>query len=144
MNDFSPDAARLARGLARSLDQQGWRSLAEFPLASGRRCDLIALDEAGRFLIVEIKTSAADFRTDHKWQDYLEWCDWFSFAVPESFPVALLPPEAGLIIADGFEAVTHRPPMVVPPLAPARRRQLLIRFGRASADRLRRALDPEP
>jgi len=38
-----------------------------------------------------------------------------------------------------------RPPVAAPaPLAPARRRQLLIRFARLGADRLRRGLlDPE-
>lgn len=141
---LDPDARVLARGVARALDRQGWRSIAEFPLVSGRRADLIALDEGGRFLIVEIKTSAADFRADRKWREYLDYCDWFSFAVPETFPVSLLPPEVGLIVADAFDAVSHRPAFASPPLAPARRRQLLIRFGRASADRLRRTIDPEP
>ena len=75
------DARSLARGVARALERQGWRSLAEFPLVSGRRADLIALDEGGRFLIVEIKTTAADFRADRKWREYLDYCDWFSFAV---------------------------------------------------------------
>ncbi len=145
MNTLAPltaDARELARGVARALDRQGWRSIAEFPLVSGRRADLIALDEGGRFLIVEIKTTAADYRADRKWREYLDYCDWFSFAVPESFPTVLLPPEVGLIVADAFDAVSHRPAFAAPPLAPARRRQLLIRFGRAGADRLRRTLDP--
>lgn len=140
---LSADARALSRGLARALDRQGWRSLIEFPLASGRRADLIAVDEGGRFLIVEIKTSAADYRADRKWRDYLDYCDWFAFAVPEGFPVGLLPTEVGLIMADAYDAVSHRPAMAAPALAPQRRRQLLIRFARASADRLRRALDPE-
>ncbi|MBL8839447.1 MAG: MmcB family DNA repair protein, partial [Alphaproteobacteria bacterium] len=59
---LAPEARLLARGVARWLDRQGWRTLTEFPLASGRRVDLIALDEAGRLLIVEIKTTAGDFR----------------------------------------------------------------------------------
>ena len=141
---LSPAAHELARGIARALDRQGWRSLIEFPLASGRRADLIALDEGGRFLIVEIKTSPADFRADRKWRDYLDYCDWFTFAVPEQFPLGLMPPEVGLIVADAYDAVSHRPAMATPPIAPARRRQMLIRFARASADRLRRLIDPEP
>jgi hypothetical protein len=140
---LSADARTIARGVARALDRQGWRSVAEFPLVSGRRADIIALDEGGRFLIIEIKTSAADYRGDRKWREYLDYCDWFSFAVPETFPLSLLPPEVGLIVADSFDAVSHRPAFAAPPLAPARRRQLLIRFGRACADRLRRTIDPE-
>jgi hypothetical protein len=141
---LAPDARQLARGLARALDRQGWRSLLEFPLASGRRADLIAIDEGGRFLIVEIKTTAGDYRADRKWREYLDYCDFFAFAVPEGFPVSLLPPEVGLIMADAYDAVSHRPAMPAPaPLASARRRQMLIRFSRAGADRLRRLLDPE-
>jgi hypothetical protein len=141
---LAPDARLLARGLARALDRQGWRSLLEFPLASGRRADLIAVDEGGRFLIVEIKTTAGDYRADRKWREYLDYCDFFAFAVPEGFPVSLLPPEVGLIMADAYDAVSHRPAMPAPaPLASARRRQMLIRFSRAGADRLRRLLDPE-
>jgi hypothetical protein len=141
---LSPDARALARGVTRALDRQGWRCILEFPLASGRRADVMALDEAGRFLIIEIKTSAADYRADRKWREYLDYCDWFAFAVPADFPIGLLPPEVGLIVADAYDAVSHRPAMAAPALPPARRRQVLIRFARASADRLRRLLDPEP
>jgi hypothetical protein len=140
----SPDALLIARGVMRHLDRQGWVSVAEFTLASGRRADVIALDEGGRLLIVEIKTCAADFRSDRKWREYLDYCDLFAFAVPPGFPVALLPPETGLLVADGYDAVGHRPPATAPaPLAPARRRQVLLRFARVAADRLRRGLDPE-
>jgi hypothetical protein len=140
-----PDAAAIARGTMRALDRAGWRTLLEFSLSSGRRADILALDKAGRFLIVEIKSSAADFRSDRKWREYFDYCDFFSFSVSSQFPLALLPPEAGLFVADAYDAIAHRPPLAMPsPLAPARRRQLLIRFGRLAADRLRRGLvDPE-
>ena len=44
------------------LDREGWRCLGEVPLASGHRADVMALDETGRVLIAEIKTTLADFR----------------------------------------------------------------------------------
>jgi hypothetical protein len=138
------DAATIARGLMRGLDRQGWRSLTEMPLSSGHRADVMALDEAGRVLIVEVKSSIADFRSDQKWQAYLDHCDLFAFAVPPGFPTAILPGEAGLFVCDGYEALALRPPAGAPaPLPPARRRQLLIRFARIGADRWRRGLvDP--
>lgn len=146
MTDDAPiDALRICRGVMRGLDRQGWRSLAEVSLASGRRADVMAIDDAGRFLIVEVKSSAADFRSDRKWTEYLDYCDLFAFAVGPSFPVALLPDDVGLMITDGFELHTLRTPAAAPAaLAPARRRQLLIRFARLGADRVRRGLlDPE-
>jgi hypothetical protein len=141
---LAPEAAALARGLMRHLDRQGWRSVTEFSLASGRRADVIGVNEGGQILIVEIKTCAADYRSDRKWREYLEYCDLFSFAVPDGFPLALLPAETGLLVADAYDAVAHRPAATAPSaLAPARRRQVLLRFARVAADRLRRQLDPE-
>ncbi len=146
MSDTSPDldARMIARGLMRALDHQGWRCLTEFPLASGRRADIIALDDAARFMIIEIKSSPSDYRSDRKWREYQEYCDLFAFAVGPEFPVALLPHEAGLFIADGYDAIQQRPPQAMSaPLAPARRRHVLVRFARLAADRLRRGLvDP--
>lgn len=135
-------ARRIARGLARALDREGWTSLAEFPLASGRRADLMALSDDGRFLLIEIKSSAQDFRTDRKWPEYLEWCDLFAFAVAEDFPFDLLPPEPGLYVADAYDAALRRPLQTTEKMPAARRKALTLRFARLAADRLRRVLDP--
>jgi hypothetical protein len=43
-------------------------TVAELPLLSGRRADIVALASDGTILIVEIKSSVADFRADSKWQ----------------------------------------------------------------------------
>ena len=37
----------LARGVCRALDQLGYASLVEFPLANGRRADILALGKTG-------------------------------------------------------------------------------------------------
>jgi hypothetical protein len=134
-------AALLARGVCRAFDQLGYASLLEFPLANGRRADILALGGGGELVIVEIKTSVADFRADRKWLDYRDFADRFYFAVPSSFPVALIPEDCGLIVADGFAAVLLRDGDAHP-LAPGRRRALILRFALAAAARLRRQLDP--
>src|SRR5262249_11701202 len=103
MNPPPPAAAvLLARGVARALTQLGYASLAEFPLANGRRADLLALGTAGDLIIVEIKSSVADFRSDRKWTSYREFADRLYFAVPNEFPAVLIPEECGLIVADAF------------------------------------------
>lgn len=53
-------AALLARGVCRALDQLGYASLVEFPLANGRRADVVALGKGGDLVIVEVKSSLAD------------------------------------------------------------------------------------
>jgi hypothetical protein len=135
-------APLLARGVCRALAQLGYASLVEFPLANGRRADVLALGKAGDLLIVEIKSSVADFRADRKWGDYREFADRLYFAVPNAFPALLIPEECGLMVADAFGAAVLRDG-IASPLAPTRRRVLTLRFALAAAARLRRQLDPE-
>jgi hypothetical protein len=75
-------ALLLARGICRTLDQLGYASLTEFPLANGRRADILALGKTGDLVIIEIKSSVADFRADRKWTGYREFADRLYFAVP--------------------------------------------------------------
>lgn len=97
----------------------------EFTLKSGRRLDLICLSRNGVISAVEIKSSVADFRADDKWSSYLEWADYFYFAVSDDFPLDILPDptQAGIILTDGFDALFHRPAPHTP-LAGARRHSL--------------------
>lgn len=135
-------AALLARGVCRALAQLGYASLVEFPLANGRRADVLALGKTGDLIIVEIKSSVPDFRADRKWASYREFADRLYFAVPNQFPALLIPEECGLIVADSFGAAVLRDGVSIP-LAPARRRALTLRFALSAAARLRRQLDPE-
>lgn len=135
-------AALLARGTCRALAQLGYASLIEFPLASGRRADILALGKGGDLIIVEIKSSVADFRSDRKWISYRDFADRLYFAVSNGFPLSLIPEECGLIVADPFGAALLRHGDLAP-LAAARRRALTLRFARHAANRLHRQLDPD-
>lgn len=135
-------AALLGRGVCRTLERLGYASLLEFPLANGRRADIIALRRGGELAIIEIKSSAADFRADRKWIEYRDFADRFYFAVPSGFPMALIPEDCGLIVADSFAASIIREGNAAV-MAPARRRALTLRFALAAAARLRRHLDPQ-
>ena len=135
-------AALLARGVCRALTQLGYASLVEFPLANGRRADVLALGSTGDLVIVEVKSSVADFRADQKWPAYRDFSDRLYFAVATSFPTVLIPEECGLMVADPFGAVLLREARATP-LNPSRRRALTLRFARTAAARLHRSLDPE-
>jgi len=141
MQDVRDISKALARGVARALAQGGFAAIAEVPLADGRRADLMALGRDGSLAIVEIKSSVADFRADRKWPEYRQWCDRFYFAVPEGFPLELIPDECGLMQADGFGAAILREAREEK-LGGTRRRALHLRFARLSASRLQRLLDP--
>ena len=131
---FSRPETTLAvtRGAARVVVDLGYAPLLEVGLPNGRRADIMALGPRGQIAIVEVKSGKDDFLTDHKWGDYLTYCDAFFFAVAPEFPREILPAEPGLIVADAFDgAVLRESPFG--PLAPARRKALTIAFARLAA-----------
>jgi len=144
--DAPPIAAEVARGVTRLLCRQDLFAICEMPLPNGRRADMMAIDAKGGLTIVEIKVAKADLLGDGKWTDYLDYCDRFYWAVPPSLSAhceaeRFLPEQAGLIVADRYDAVLvrearHRP------LAPARRKAELLRFARRAARRLSAQIDP--
>ena len=134
-------AARLARGVTRAFMDLGYSCLLEFKLNTGRRVDLIGLNAKSEVVIVEIKTTLADYRGDRKWPEYLPYCDRFFFAVPLDFPLRHLPDGYGLIVADGFDAAIRRP-APVQGMNGTRRKALVLRFGLTAAERLTNRIDP--
>ncbi len=137
----SATALEIQRGVVRLLLQHGMASVTELPLPNGRRADVIGLSDRGDIWIAEIKSSIADFRADQKWPEYREFSDRLFFAVKPDFPVEILPPDTGLILADryGGEVVRAAPEHK---LAGARRKSMTLRIARAGAFRLSALLDP--
>jgi hypothetical protein len=137
----SETALAVARGVRRLLRARGIASVTELSLIDGRRADVVALGGDGALWIVEIKSSIADFRADRKWRDYIPHCDRIYFAIPHEMPTDIMPPDAGLIVADRYGAEILREPEPRT-MAPATRRAMLLRFATAAADRLHRLVDP--
>ena len=124
----------VTRGAARLLADLGYAPLLEVCLPNGRRADVMALGRKGDIVIVEVKSGLDDYRVDRKCPEYAPFCDAFYFAVAPEFPDGVLPDAPGLIVADGFGgAVVREAP--VSALAPARRKALIIAFGRLAAMR---------
>lgn len=142
-------ATDVARGISRLFARNDTWCLAEMPLRSGRRADLMGIDVKGRIVIVEIKVSRADLLGDTKWPDYLEYCDSFYWGLPPAFDRAcledevFLPGMCGVIVADGYDAEILRP-APVRPLAAARRKVEVERLARASLRRLTQAAGTLP
>lgn len=140
--EFPITAARILRGATRLLEGLGYAALPEYTLGNGRRADILAIDGAGQVTIVEIKSSRADFAADHKWRDYLEFCDRFYFAVEPDFPHVLLPGEVGLIIADAHGGSIRREG-APQPINGNRRRSLILGVALTASRRLARLADPD-
>lgn len=141
-----PVAAEVARGVTRLFCRQDLFAVCEMPLGNGRRADLMAIDSRGALTIVEIKVARTDLVGDCKWRDYLDYCDRFFWAVPPHLAEVLeherfLPGNAGLIVADRYDAAVVRD-AAHRPMAPARRKAELLHFARRAARRLSAQLDP--
>ncbi|MFN2259985.1 MAG: MmcB family DNA repair protein [Parasphingopyxis sp.] len=142
-----PQAAAVARGVGRLFFRHDCMSLCEVSLGNGRRADIMALDAKGRITIVEIKVSRADLLGDAKWPDYLDYCDYFYWAVPAGFDLEpfkredFRPDCCGLIVADAYDAAIGRP-APERKLAASRRRAETLRFARRAAARLLALDDP--
>ena len=138
----SETALAIARGTSRLLRSLGFSTVSEVSLPSGRRADLLALNERGEIWVVEIKSSLADLRADQKWEDYRQHCDRLFFAFTSELPCEIFPEDVGLIIADAYaahmhcDAPEHR-------LAPATRKAMMLRFAQTAAQRLSRLADPQ-
>ena len=148
-----PDDAELkaaqagARGIGRLFARNDIWCLAEMPLRSSRRADLMGIDANGQLVIVEIKVSRADLLGDAKWTDYLDHCDRFYWGLAPHLDracmeePAFLPERCGLIVADGYDAEILRPAATVP-LAAARRKAETERLARAALRRQLGLIDP--
>ena len=141
-NTFARPGQLLSRGVARHLSDLGFVSLEEFVPRRGLRLDLFALGPKGELWIVECKSSRADFTSDSKWQNYLEWGDRFFWGVSADFPKDILPKETGLFIGDAYDASLIREAPYCP-VAPTRRKTLIHKFATKAAERLHRIRDPD-
>lgn len=132
---------KLVRGAARYLANLGAAAVAEFQLPSGRRLDLMALLPDGTLWGVEVKSGVEDFAADRKWPEYLDWVDALYFCVDPAFPLVLLPDQAGVMVADSFDAhVVRQAP--VQALSAGRRKSMILRFGLVAGRRLQGQDDP--
>lgn len=138
---FPERTLTVRRSAARLCLRLGWVPLHEVRLANGRRADILALQPAGGFVCIEVKSGLRDYLSDEKWTEYQPFCDQFFFAVDSDFPRDVLPPETGLIVCAGMEADVIREPLSVRLAAP-RRKALLERFAWLAAGRLAALEDP--
>ncbi|MBY9065809.1 MmcB family DNA repair protein [Hyphomonas sp. WL0036] len=128
-------AAEICRGTMRLIAALGYYGVTEMTLANNRRADIAAVGPGGDIWMIEIKSSIQDFKSDHKWREYMDYCDRLTFAVASDFPQELIPPEAGLIVADAFYGAVIRDAPEAR-LAAARRKAVTLRFARLAASRL--------
>ncbi len=133
---------RVTKGVRRLLASAGNSTVRKLVLPNGRRADVVGISASGQVTIVEVKSSAADFRADTKWPDYLSHCDLFYFALAANGPVDLIPADVGLILADAYGGEFVRLALHAPVPGP-RRRAVLLSFARHAANQVHALQDSQ-
>ena len=141
-SETSKNLSRIARGVMRHFAQIGMHSLSEFSPARGLRVDIITLGMSDEIWIVECKSGQSDFKSDKKWQNYLDWCDRYFWAVDANFPIGILPSDTGVIIADAYDASILRD-SPLNKLSAARRKKIMNSVARSACNRLLLHTDPK-
>ena len=137
----SKNDTKIARGVMRHFSQMGLPSLSEYSPVRGLRVDVIVLAPSDEIWIVECKSSKIDFKSDKKWQNYLEWCDRYFWAVDSDFPKDILPFYTGLIIADSYDAeILREAPLNK--LSVNRRKKIVRSMASTACNRLAAYTDP--
>ena len=140
--ESSKNLSRIARGVMRHFSQIGLSSLSEFSPIRGLRVDIITLGMSDEIWIVECKSGQSDFKSDKKWQNYLDWCDRYFWAVDANFPIGILPSDTGVIIADSYDASILRD-SPLNKLSAARRKKIMNSVARSACNRLLLHTDPK-
>lgn len=100
---------KITQGAMRALFDLGYAAILEFTLKIGRRADICGINEKGEIIIMEVKSSLEDFKSDNKWHEYMDYCDLFYFAISNDFPNELIPQDIGYFICDNFGGQIIRP-----------------------------------
>ena len=140
--ETSKNFSKIARGVMRHFSQVGLSSLSEFSPTRGLRVDIITLGMSDEIWIVECKSGQNDFKSDKKWQNYLDWCDRYFWAVDANFPIGILPSDTGVIIADSYDASILRD-SPLNKLSAARRKKIMNSVARSACNRLLLHTDPK-
>lgn len=80
------DSNRIRQLVARYYTRKRWAVHFEVGLCKGgrRRADVVAMTMGAYIVIVEVKSSPADFKSDHKWHEYLKYSNQFYFALTDA------------------------------------------------------------
>lgn len=136
----STRALSVRLGVERYFEDLSWVTLPEMSLKNGRRADLVALSATGQIGIIEVKSSLADFKSDQKWHEYRDYCDFFWFATLPDVPADIFPDSQGFIMADQYGCEIQRAANEHKMTA-ATRKSMHLRFARTSAARLSHCRD---
>ena len=125
----------------RFLSNKGYKTITEFALPNKKRVDIIALNCKKEILIIEVKSKINDFKNDKKWKKYLNYCNYFYFAL-NKYPKNLkIYENVGIIeINNKKNEIKKRASYVKMP--EKKRNNIIFSFALSAASKFHRLIDP--
>ena len=125
----------------RFLSNKGYKTITEFALPNKKRVDIIALNCKKEILIIEVKSKINDFKNDKKWKKYLNYCNYFYFAL-NKYPKNLkIYENVGIIeINNKKNEIKKRASYVKMP--EEKRNNIIFSFALSAASKFHRLIDP--
>ena len=125
----------------RFLSNKGYKTITEFALPNKKRVDIIALNCKKEILIIEVKSKINDFKNDKKWKKYLNYCNYFYFAL-NKYPKNLkIYENVGIIeINNKKNEIKKRASYVKMP--EEKRNNIIFSFALSASSKFHRLIDP--
>ena len=125
----------------RYLSDKGYRVLSEFALPNKKRVDIIGINSKKKIIIVEVKAKEKDLKTDKKWKNYLNYCNYFYFSCTEEIKKLDILQNVGII------QVTNSKVKIIKKskfkkLSKTTNFRLILHFALSAASKFHRLIDP--
>ena len=131
----------IVQNTLRFLSNKGYKTITEFALPNKKRVDIIALNSKKKILIIEVKSKVEDLKHDKKWKKYLNYCNYFYFAIskyPKNFKIH---ENIGVIETNKKTKIKKRAVYIKIP--EIKKNNLIFNLALSAASKFHRLIDPD-
>ena len=131
----------ILRNTMRFLSNKGYKMITEFALPNKKRVDLIGINREKKIIIIEVKSNFMSIKKDKKWENYLNYCNLFYFAlseVPEKFKFKK---KIGFIKSTRLETKIVKDCEYIK-MKKLKKNKIIFNFAASAASKFHRLVDP--
>ena len=124
------------------LSSKGYKVLSEFALPNKKRVDIIAINSKKEIIIVEVKSKKSEVKTDKKWKNYLNYCNYFYFACNDKLKDLNFSKYIG-VIQNNSKSIKITKKSKYKKISQKRKDTLILKIALSATSKFHRLIDPE-
>ena len=124
------------------LSSKGYKVLSEFALPNKKRVDIIAINSKKEIIIVEVKSKKNEVKTDKKWKNYLNYCNYFYFACNDKLKNFNFSKNVG-VIQKKSNSIKIIKKSKYKKISQKRKNILILKIALSATSKFHRLIDPE-